>query len=105
MEKETFKITLADGTVIEGLGKNGDNYISAEKLDESIFEDNCSPISFEDANGNVVTFQNGKFLQQVHYAGVPGYYLAFIERTGQELEMEELKAKIDYLGMMTRIDV
>lgn len=105
MEKETFKITLADGTVIEGLGKNGDNYISAEKLDESIFEDNCSPMSFEDMNGNVVTFQNGQFLQQVHYAGVPGYYLAFRDRTAQELAMEELQAKIDYLGMMTGVDI
>lgn len=41
MEKETFKITLADGTSIEGLTQNGNNFISETEIDETIFEDNA----------------------------------------------------------------
>ena len=39
MEKRTFKITLADGTALEGLTLNGNNYISDKKVTEDVFRD------------------------------------------------------------------
>ena len=42
MEKRTFKITLADGTALEGLTLNGNNYISDKKVTEDVFRDNLS---------------------------------------------------------------
>lgn len=32
-----YTITLADGRKLTGLGKNGDNFVSSEKVDETIF--------------------------------------------------------------------
>ena len=95
MEKETFKITLADGTSIEGLTQN----------DETIFEDNCSPMTVESSGGNVTTYENGAFIQQTHYEGVDGYYLAFREKTAEEIKMETMQSQIDYLSMMTGIEI
>lgn len=77
MEKETFKITLADGTSLEGLTKSGTNYISQTKVDESIFTDNCAPMTFTGSDGTEETYENGEFIQQATYKGVSGYYLAF----------------------------
>lgn len=43
-DQKIYKITLADGTIIDNLTLNGNNYISAELIDASIFEGNCSPL-------------------------------------------------------------
>ena len=37
MNNKIYKITLADGTVIDNLTLNGNNYISKEVVDPSIF--------------------------------------------------------------------
>lgn len=47
MEKRTFKITLADGTALEGLTLNGNNYISDKKVTEDVFRDNLSKVTIE----------------------------------------------------------
>ena len=41
-------------------------------MNGNIFEDNCSPMSFEDWNGNVVTFQNGNIFEDLVTRGVNG---------------------------------
>lgn len=105
MEKETFKITLADGTSIEGLTQNGNNFISETEIDETIFKDNCSPMTVESSGGDVTTYENGAFIQQTHYEGVDGYYLAFREKTAEEIKMETMQSQIDYLSMMTGIEI
>ena len=41
----TYTIVLADGTRLEGLKRNGTNYISETPiLDTAFFENNCSPM-------------------------------------------------------------
>ena len=37
-----YTITLANGTKLTGLDMNGTNYVSKEKVDETIFKDNLS---------------------------------------------------------------
>ena len=39
-----YTITLANGTKLTGLDMNGTNYVSKEKVDETIFKDNLSTI-------------------------------------------------------------
>lgn len=56
MEETVYKVTLANGTEIENLRLNGNNFISEEEIDESIFENNCSPViisSGEDEEGEI----------------------------------------------------
>lgn len=45
-------------------------------------------MSVESSGGNVTTYENGAFIQQTHYEGVDGYYLAFREKTAEEIKME-----------------
>ena len=40
MEEKIYKITLGDGTEISNLKLNGNNFISTEKIEESVFADN-----------------------------------------------------------------
>lgn len=37
-----YTITLANGAKLTGLDMNGTNYVSKEKVDETIFKDNLS---------------------------------------------------------------
>lgn len=43
-----YTITLADGRKLTGLSKNGDNFVSSEKVDETIFKDNLSTMKVSD---------------------------------------------------------
>ncbi len=52
MDEKIYTITLADGTLIENLRLNGNNYISTEPINEVIFEGNCSPIVISDGTHN-----------------------------------------------------
>lgn len=78
-----YTITLADGRKLTGLSKNGDNFVSAEKVDESIFEDNLATMTVSDGETEE-TFKNMVFIQQMEW--VDGtFYLAFRERTQAEI--------------------
>lgn len=90
-----YTITLADGRMLAGLGKNGDNFVSAEKVDETIFKDNLSTMAGSDGETETV-YHNVELIQQVHYsdANPPGWYLCFREKTAQELAMEQLDKTI-----------
>ena len=104
MEEKTFKITLADGTVISNLKKSGSNFVSETEIDESKLKDNCSPMTIEDSDGNKEVHENGIFIQEKQYptAG-PGYYLAFGDKSKEELYKEGVQSQIDYLSMSTGI--
>ena len=54
MEEKIYKITLGDGTEISNLKLNGNNFISTEKIDESVFVDNCSPVTISDGVSDTV---------------------------------------------------
>ena len=43
-----YTITLANGTKLTGLDMNGTNYVSKEKVDETIFKDNLSTMKVSD---------------------------------------------------------
>lgn len=48
MEEKIYKIILADGTTIDNLKLNGNNFISQNVIDESVFKGNCSPVIIND---------------------------------------------------------
>lgn len=97
-----YTIRLADGTELKGLSKNGDNFVSSTKIDESIFEGNLATMTVSDGESEV-TYENVELIQQVQYAD--GWYLAFRELSAQELRDMEVDAKIDYIAMMADVDM
>lgn len=103
MEKETWTITLADGTSLEGLELNGNNFISETEIDESIFEGNCSTVKCVSSSGEEHTISNAELQQQKQYKDVPGYWLSFKTKTEDEIKYENLQSQIDYLSMMADV--
>lgn len=82
-----YTITLADGRKLTGLDKNGDNFVSAERVDEAIFKDNLSVMTVSDGETETVYHHVELIQQQKWMDGT--YYLAFRERTAQERAMAE----------------
>lgn len=63
MEK-TFKVTLADGTVLDNLGLNGNNYISKKKIEASAFEGKLSHVEVYDYEDEKTTVLEDQVLVQ-----------------------------------------
>jgi len=85
-----YTITLADGRKLTGLSKNGDNFVSSEKVDETIFKDNLSTMKVSDGETEE-TFENMVFIQQMEWADGT-FYLAFREQTPQEKMLAAIAA-------------
>lgn len=86
-----YTITLTDGTKIECTGMNGTNYISAKKVDESIFtEANLATVEVSDGETKEI-HERWIFIQQMKWEDGT-YYLAFRDRTENENLLERLAA-------------
>lgn len=99
-----YTLTLADGTKLENLTLSGNNFISDEKIDESVFEDNLSTLTISDGETETV-MHNVELVQQVTYPWDSRWYLVFRELSPEELYRTELNSKIEYLAMMSNIDL
>ena len=90
-----YTIKLADGRELTGLTKNGTNFVSNEKVDESIFKDNLSTMTVSDGETEE-TFTDMAFIQQMKWTDGT-YYLAFRQKTPAELTEEmTLDLLLDY---------
>ena len=55
MDEKIYKITLADGTVIDNLRLNGNNYISDKELTADMFLGNLAKVIVNDGESYAVT--------------------------------------------------
>ncbi len=101
MEK-IFKITLSDGTQLENLRVNGNNFVSATKITENTFKGKLSKVKIESENFNQ-EYSNMELVQITHYDD--GYYFILRKISQEELDKLKTKADIEYLAMMTDIDL
>lgn len=84
-----YTITLADGRKLTGLTKNGDNFVSKTKVDESIFVNNLSTMTVSDGETEV-TMTDVQFIQQMEWFD-GSWYLAFREISQEEKAMTDLQ--------------
>ncbi|MCI9000067.1 MAG: hypothetical protein HFJ26_03880 [Clostridia bacterium] len=107
MEKSRlWKITLSDGTKIENLRLNGNNYISEAKLTEDDFKGKLSKVTIEGSeDGQEIKkeYEHMELVQIVHYED--GYYFILRELSAAELKEIKMQSDIEYLAMMTDIDL
>ena len=97
-----YKLILADGTEIKNLTKNGDNYISDKKIDENLFRGNLSTLTITDGE-ETITMENAELIQQIEFDGK--FWICFRELSERELKDIDMEAKIEYLAMMTDVDI
>lgn len=103
MEEKIYKITLGDGTEISNLKLNGNNFISTETIEESVFADNCSPVTISDGATETV-HPNMELVQIVEQ--IPGEYW-FVLRDISEEEFARIKMQSDiaYIAMMSNVEL
>lgn len=100
---ETYTIVLPDGTTFEHLTRNGNNYISSEKIEatNACFE-NCSPLIIR--CGDTEERHEHAALIHVTQHGT-AYWFAFRDISEEELAAEKLRSDLDYVAMMADIDL
>lgn len=102
MDEKIYKITLANGTVLDNLTMNGNNFISEETVDAHVFDGNCSPIIIDD--GTIEEIHEHMDLVQVTVVeGKSWFVLRDIPQ--KELEQAKLKSDIEYLAMMCDVEL
>lgn len=102
MDEKIYKVTLADGTVIDNLKLNGNNYISEKELSADMFLGNLGTVTINDGEKDVV-YENMTLVQLAKYDDE--YW--FILRTMTKKELQEIKNRsdIDYIAMMTDVEL
>lgn len=100
-----YTIQLADGRKLEGLGRNGSNYISQTKVDVGIFTDNLSTMTIRDEDtGEEIVLHDAELIAQQRWAD--GWYLCFRELSPQEKTLIAIKqALASNADSMTDIQV
>lgn len=105
MEK-SWKITLSDGTQLKNLGLSGNNFISETEITEDMFTGKLSRVIVEgQEDGQDVRneYEHMELVQIVHYED--GYYFVLRELSQQELKEIKMQGDIEYLAMMSDIDL
>lgn len=109
MDNTTYTITLYDNTVIDNLTLNGNNYISQEDVGEDNFTvDNLHQITItqKDENGDIISTTEYTNMKCTNYwQDTDGWHIVLHELTSQELLAIDINAKLDYIAMMTDIDL
>ena len=96
MEK-TIKITLSDGTVLENLGLTGNNFVSDEKIDDSVFEDNLDKVEiFDSATDEKQVLHDADLVQNIKYGDE--YWFILREKSAEEVSIETLEGAIAELA-------
>ena len=86
-----YQITLHDGTVLDELELNGNNFISEKMIDDSVFNGNLDTVTI--SNGETTeTYADMKLLSNRVDGGKSWFVLG--EKTAQEKAMERLVASL-----------
>jgi hypothetical protein len=95
------RVTLQDGTVLDGLTLNGNNYISDTIIDSDVFADNLATVEIYDGE-QVHLYQDMKLVANQLHDGKSWFILA--EKTVDEKERERVNQEIDRLKTVIVID-
>lgn len=95
---DKYTLVLANDIEIPDLTKNGTNYISEVAISEALFsEENLVYMVEKCSDGTETQLNNVEFIQQVTYDEGQTFYLAFREKTAEEVERERLNKMIKML--------
>lgn len=102
MDEKIYRITLADGTVIDNLKLNGNNFISNETVDPAIFNGNCSPVTISD--GTHEEIHDNMELVQITNTN-DEYWFILRDISLAELRQLKLQSDIEYVAMMSGVEL
>lgn len=102
MDEKIYSVTLADGTTIENLRLNGNNFVSDNPIDKSIFDGNCHSVMISD--GKTETIHENMECVQVTQMDEQ-YWFVLRELSQEELKEAKMQASIEYIAMMCDVDL
>lgn len=100
--EKIYTITLADGTQINNLRVNGNNFISDTIIEADMFLGKCSRVVINDGNSEN-TYENLELVQIAKHN--EEYWFVLEMLTKEELQRLKDRADIDYIAMMTDVDI
>ena len=83
-----YTITLADGTKLENLELNGNNYISETVIEDSVFEGNLDTVKISDGS-TTETFTDMRLMSNIVRDGRSWFVLG--EKSAQQKAMEQME--------------
>lgn len=102
MENSIYTIVLSDGSTIENLRKNGNNYISDTELTRDMFEGKLSSITIKTSDYEEV-MENMDLVQITEMNGE--YWFVLRQFSEIELAMAKMSSDIDYIAMMQNVEL
>lgn len=102
MEEKIYTITLEDGTQIENLRMNGNNFISQEQINPEIFDGNLGEVTINDGENDELHENMG--LVQVTQMG-DEYWFVLRDIPASEIANKKLRSDLDYLAMMADVEI
>lgn len=102
MNTEKVSIELSDGTKIENLSMNGNNFVSNVEVLESAFEDNLDTVKI--TIGDSTETHSNMRLVQITKMGDEWWFI-LEEISKRELKDTKMQSDIAYVAMMTGVDL
>lgn len=93
-----YTITLADGTKIDNLELNGNNFVSQLEITEDMFIGNLDIVTISDGKSEEA-LHNAELVQIAHYAD--GWYFILREIPENERTAMRVESQVMYTAMMT----
>ena len=89
-----YSITLTDGTVLENLELNGNNYISDEFIDSHVFDDNLDVVVFTHGD----TTETVTDMKLMNFRVERGrFWFILAKKSHQEIKEEAMNRKMEEL--------
>lgn len=107
-----YIITLSDGTELKNLELNGNNFISTDLIEDTIFENNLETVTISNGESTVI-YEDMTLIANRVFDDKSWFILA--EKTPQQKKeetllkrisgIEQLRADIDFIAIMSGVDL
>lgn len=102
IDKKVYSITLTDGTVIDNLTLNGNNFVSQIPIDKHIFDANCYFVTISDGESERA-FENMECVQVTQMG--EAYWFVLRELSETELAARRNRSDIEYIALMCDVEL
>lgn len=99
MANKTYTIVLSDGTKIENLTLNGNNFISTTAVTEDQFDGKLKSVTITDSDGVEEKHEN-MFLVQVTHPSDQEWWFILADKTASQIKQEQFEQSIASLTDM-----
>lgn len=94
----TYSIDLGNGTVLNGLTLNGNNYVSQEEISEEIF-DGMGNVIITGSDGSTYEMEKVELVYIQRFSD--GYYFVLHELSESEIKEAATDAQVLFTALMT----